>query len=139
VADRVDENLAITRRWYADWNKEGLPGFERVWAPDIVNYLPDDFPETGVVRGPEELARRVRGLLEGGGHFQMVPVSLEGHGDYVLAKLEVSTEGPISGAPVSMEFFQLMRYRDGLLVELRDFSDGDRARSEYRRLSGAER
>ena len=36
-------------------------------------------------------------------------------------------------------FFQVMRYRDGRLEELCDFLDEDQARSEYERLSAADR
>jgi ketosteroid isomerase-like protein len=135
----VEANLAITRRWYEEWNREGLPGFERVWAPDIVLYEAEEFPETGVFRGTDELGRHVRELLADGGHFQMVPTSLEGHGDYVLSAVEISVEGPSSGAAVTTPFFQLMRYRDGLLVELRDYLDGERARGEYERLTAEDR
>jgi ketosteroid isomerase-like protein len=139
VTETVDANLAITRRWYEEWNSEGLPGFERVWAPDIVLYEAPEFPETGVFRGAEALANHVRELLEGGGHFKMVPRSLEGRGDYVLSAVEVSVEGPSSGAAVTTPIFQLMRYRGGRLQELRDFLDGDQARDEYERLTASER
>ena len=135
----VEENIATTRRWYAEWNGEGLPGFERVWAPDIVLYEDEDFPETGVFRGTKELASHVKELLAGGGHFQMVPVSLEGSGDYVLSAVEVTVRGPHSGAAVTTPFFQVMRYRDGLIVELRDFHDGERARGVYEVLTGTDR
>jgi ketosteroid isomerase-like protein len=131
----VEENVARTRRWYEEWNEEGLPGFQRVWAPDIVLYEAAEFPETGVFRGTEEVARHVSELLEDGGHFKMVPVSVEGHGDYVFACVEVSVEGPSSGAAVTTPFFQVMHYRDGLLAELRDFLDEGHARGEYERLS----
>ena len=98
-----------------------------------------EFPETGVFRGAEELADHVRGLLEGGGHFKMVPRSLEGRGDHVFSALEVSVEGPSSGAAVTTPFFQLMRYREGRLVELRDFLDEGQARGEYERLTASDR
>jgi ketosteroid isomerase-like protein len=139
VTETVDANLAITRRWYEEWNREGLPGFERVWSPDIVLYEAPEFPETGVFRGAEELADHVRGLLEGGGHFKMVPRSLEGRGDYIFSAVEVSVEGPSSGAAVTTPFFQLMRYREGRLEELRDFLDEGQARAEYERLTVSDR
>ena len=131
----VESNIARTRRWYAEWNDEGLPGFERVWADDIVLHEASDFPETGVFRGIDELRRHVEELLRDGGHFKMEPVSVEGRSDYVLAAVEVRVQGPASGATATTPFFQLMRYRDGLLIELRDFLDGDRARDEYERLA----
>ena len=139
MTDTVEANVARTRRWYEEWNDEGLPGFERVWTPDIVLHEAKEFPETGVFRGTEEMARHVRELLEDGGHFQMVPVSLEGRGEYVLATVEVSVEGPASGATVTTPFHQLMQYRDGLIVEMRDYLDCDQARAEYDRLTAPER
>jgi ketosteroid isomerase-like protein len=139
VTETVDANLAITRRWYEEWNREGLPGFERVWAPDVVLHEAPEFPETGVFRGAEALADHVRGLVEGGGHFQMVPRGLEGRGDYVLSTVEVSVEGPSSGAAVTTPFFQLMRYEEGRMTELRDYLDEARARADYERLSAPER
>ncbi len=135
MTETEDVNLAITRRWYEEWNSEGLPGFERVWAPDIVLYEAEEFPETGVFRGAEELAEHVRDFLEDGGHFKMVPRSLEGRGDHVLAVVDVSVKGPTSGAAVTTPFFQVMRYEGGRLKELRDFLDEDQARAEYERLS----
>jgi ketosteroid isomerase-like protein len=131
----VEANLATTRRWYEEWNREGLPGFQRVWAPDIVLYEAPEFPETGVFRGADALESHVRELLEDGGHFKMEPRQLEGRGEWVLSLVEISVEGPSSGAAVTTPFFQLMRYRDGRLIELHDFMEGDQARSEYERLS----
>src|SRR5262249_3022291 len=139
VTGKVEENVARTRRWYAEWNDEGLPGFERVWADDIVLHEAPEFPETGEFRGTEDLRRHVEELLEDGGHFRMEPVSVEGHGDHVLAAVNVSVRGPVSGASATTPFFQVMRYRDGLIVELRDFLDEGQARTEYERLAHASR
>jgi ketosteroid isomerase-like protein len=139
VTDTVEANVARTRRWYEEWNDEGLPGFERVWAPDVVLHEAPEFPETGDFRGAGALADHIRDLLEGGGHFKIVPSSLEGRGDYVLASVEVSVKGPSSGAAVTTPFFQLMRYEDGRLKEMYDYQDEARARAEYERLSAPER
>jgi ketosteroid isomerase-like protein len=139
VSETVDANLARTRLWYEEWNSEGLPGFQRVWAPGIVLHEAAEFPETGIFRGAEALADHVRDLLQDGGHFQMVSRSLEGRGDYVFSVVGVSVKGPHSGAAVTTPFFQVMRYREGRLEELWDFLDEDRARSEYERLSAADR
>jgi ketosteroid isomerase-like protein len=139
VSETVDANLARTRRWYEEWNSEGLPGFERVWSPDIVLHEASEFPETGIFRGAAALAEHTRDLLEGGGHFQMVPRSLEGRGDFVFSVVEVSVKGPHSGAAVTTPFFQVMRYRDGRLEELWDFLDEETARGEYERLSATDR
>ena len=57
----------------------------------------------------------------------------------MCSPVEVRVEGPSSGAAVNTPFFQLMRYRDGRLEELRDFLDGDQARAEYERLSPPDR
>ena len=135
----MEANLALTRRWYEEWNSQGLEAFQRIWAPDIVLHEAPEFPETGVFRGAEALADHVRDLLEGGGHFQMAPRSLEGRGDYVLSVVEISVKGPSSGATVTTPFFQVMRYRDGRLQELRDFLHEDQARGEYERLTAPKR
>jgi ketosteroid isomerase-like protein len=139
VTDTVEANVARTRRWYEEWNDEGLPGFVRVWAPDIVLHEAPEFPETGIFRGADALADHVRDLLEDGGHFKMVPFSLEGRGDYVLSGVEVSVTGPTSGVAVTTPFFQLMRYEDGRLKEMYDYLDESKARAEYERLSAPER
>ena len=73
VSDTVEANVARTRQCYEEWNAEGLPGFERVWAPDIVLHEAPEFPETGVFRGAAALADHVRGLLEGGGTSRWWP------------------------------------------------------------------
>jgi ketosteroid isomerase-like protein len=59
VTKTEEANRPITLRWYDEWNSEGLPGFERVWAPDIVLHEAREFPETGVFRGTRALADRI--------------------------------------------------------------------------------
>lgn len=136
VGDTVEANLAAARRSYEVWNAEGMEAHrEQFWAPDIVFYEAAEFPDTGVFHGAEAFADHVRDLIEAMGHFQMEVHSLEGRGAYMLAELELTTEGHSSGAAVTTSHFQVGRWEGDRVVELRAYRDGARARAEYERLS----
>lgn len=135
VSEIVETNVALARRVYELWNRGGVEEFQTVWAPDIVFYEAPEFPDTGVVRGTDAFAAYNRDLVETVGHFQWQVRSLEGRGEYVLSTLEVSIEGASSGAAVTRPLFHVARYRDGRLLEMRSYLDGDQARRDYERLS----
>ncbi len=136
MSDTVKANLAQVRWALELWNAEGVEAsFEHVWAADIVFYEAPEFPDSGVFRGAEALAARCRELIEDVGHFKWKVLSLEGHGDYVLAALELSAEGSSSGAAVRTPYFHVARVGGGRTLELRSYLDGDHARRDYERFS----
>jgi hypothetical protein len=93
-------------------------------------------PDTGVFRGVEAVAGRMRELVEVAGHFQMDLRAIEGRGDYVLARCEITGEAPISGLRLRRPIFHVLRCRGGLVREFRAYFDAKRARRAYELLAG---
>jgi ketosteroid isomerase-like protein len=136
VSEAVQTNLELARQSYALWNASGVDAvLERFWAPDIVFYDLPEAPDTGVFRGAEEVAARLRAVLESWDHLPQFEVrSLEGWGDYTLATVELRVEGQGSGVALGVPQFHVARWADGQTSELRIYLDGDQARQEYERL-----
>jgi hypothetical protein len=110
---------------------------ERFWAPDIVFYDLPEAPDTGIFRGAEEFAARLRAVAESWDHLPIFEVrSIEGCGDYTLAAVDLRVEGQDSGLALAVPQFHVSRWTDGQTSELRIYQDGDQARREYERLNG---
>jgi ketosteroid isomerase-like protein len=137
MAHSVQANLALVRRTYELWNRGGPePLVEHVWPEDVVFHESPEMPDTGVFRGVEAVAGRMRELVELAGHFQMNLCSIEGRGDYVLAACDMSVEGAITGLRQRKRIFHVFRCRGGLVREFRAHFDARRARCEYEGLTG---
>jgi SnoaL-like protein len=137
VRETVQTNLELARQFYALWNASGVDAVrERFWAPDIVFYDLPEGPDTGIFRGAEEVAARLRAVVESWDHLPIFEVrSLEGCGDYTLASVELRVEGQASGVALAVPQFHVARSADGQTSEVRIYLDGDQARREYERLS----
>jgi ketosteroid isomerase-like protein len=66
-------------------------------------------------------------LPEGLGGFSAEAVSIEDRGDLVLVHTRSSATGPASGAPVVLDTFGFYRFRDGKIVEFRDYNTKEEA------------
>jgi ketosteroid isomerase-like protein len=137
VRETVQTNLELARQVNALWNASGVDAvLERFWAPDGVFYDLPEAPDTGIFRGAEEVAARLRTVMESWDHSPLFEVrSLEGCGNYTLATVELRVEGQGSGVALAVPQFHVSRWADGQTSELRIYSDGDQARREYERLS----
>jgi ketosteroid isomerase-like protein len=140
MAHSVHANLALVRRTYELWNRGGPELLvDRVWPADVVFHEAAEMPDTGVFRGVEAVADRMRELVALAGHFQIDVHSIEGRGDYVLAACDLNVEGAISGLRQRKRIFHVWRCREGLVREFRAHFDARRARREYERLAGGRR
>ncbi len=137
MSDGVEANLVLTRQGYELWNAGGAEAMaEHFWAPDVVLYASPEAPDRGIWRGAEEVVARMHEFIEAMGHIQVRVRSLEGRGEWVLAALDASLVGSVSGAPVAASYFQVLRWGAGRVREIRSFLDADQARCEYERLAG---
>jgi ketosteroid isomerase-like protein len=94
------------------------------WAhPDIEWQTLDAFPDAGTYRGPEGVRAFFQTWLDTFRGFRLhleKCVAVDEH--RVIARLRVSGEGAGSGVEVeSPPFFQLIEFRDGLLIRARMF------------------
>jgi hypothetical protein len=137
MAPSVHANLGLVRRTYELWNRGGPDQLvEEIWPPDVVFHESPEMPDTGVFRGVDAVAGRMRELVEAAGHFQMNLCAIEGRGDYVLATCEIIGEAPISGLRLKRRMYHVLRCGGGLVREFRAHFDAKRARREYERLAG---
>ena len=138
VRTTVDANLALVRRSYELWNRDGLePLIEQIWPPDIVFHETVELPDAGVYRGVEAVAGRMRDLVEAAGHFQMSVRTLEGCGEYVLAVCELNARGAATGLRLTQRLCHVFRCRGGRVREFRAHLDCRRARLDYEQLCAA--
>ena len=137
MSEAVRTNLELARQTYALWNTGGVEALveSSLAAPDIVFYDIPEVPDTGIFRGPEEFAARVRVIMESLDHFQLEVRSLEGCRDYTLATLELTFTGPGSGVALAGPQFHIFRWADGRVREFRIYGDGNQARREYEHLT----
>jgi len=133
----VDSNLALVRRTYELWNSGGPePLVEEIWPSDVVFHETPEMPDTGVYRGVDAVAGRMRELVETAGHFQITVCSLECCGDYVLAACVMSARGAISGLRLTRRIFHVLRCGGGRVREFRAHFDACQARRDFDRLCG---
>jgi ketosteroid isomerase-like protein len=138
LSPAADANIELVRRTYELWNAGGAqPLVEQIWPPDIVFYETPEMPDTGVYRGVDAVAGRMRDLVEAAGHFQITVCSLECCGDYVLAACVMSARGAISGLRLTRRIFHVLRCGGGHVREFRAHFDARQARREYERLCGS--
>lgn len=136
VSDPVPTNSALIRRAYELWSTGAVEALlEHVFTPDIVLYDIPDAPDTGTFRGADEVAAHIRTIMAALGHMQYEVRSVEERGDYGLATLEMSVKGASSGVALTLPSFQVSRWTNGRMRELRAYLDADQAREEYERLS----
>jgi ketosteroid isomerase-like protein len=104
--------------------------------PDIEWQTLDMFPDAGTYRGPEGVRAFFQTWLDTFRGFRLhLEKCVAVDEDRVLAMLRVSGEGAGSGVEVeSPPFFQLIEFRDGLLIRARMFqSEGEALEAAERR------
>ena len=91
--------------------------------PDVEWQTLDAFPDAGTYRGPEGVLSFFETWFDTFKGFRLHLEKCEAvDNNRVLARLRVSGEGVESGVEVgSPPFFQLLEYRDGLLIRARMF------------------
>jgi ketosteroid isomerase-like protein len=118
-----DENVERVRGAIEALNAGDIETAVRHVHPDVEWQTLDFFPDAGTYRGPEGLLAFFGNWLDTFRGFRLhleECAPMDKH--QVLARLRVSGEGAESGIEVeSPPFFQLIEYRDGLLIRARMF------------------
>ena len=107
---------------------------EHVLAPDVVFYDDPEIVDTGVFKGADEFAARVREITESMGHFQYTVEALETSDGYVFAATQVTSTGSSSGVPLAVPQYHILHWQDGRVKEFRSYFDHDQALAAYARL-----
>ena len=115
--DRAKEfvDLAVQR----DWRQLDL------MAEDVVYHPIAEVTETGEYRGRDGYRRYMEAFLEGEWASDLVfgATSLREYGDAVVVRFEMTGRGRASGIDLDIRIFQVLHFRDGLIVQIEDFID----------------
>ena len=117
------ENVERLKRAVEALNDRNMEAVLKFGHPEIVWQTLDAFPDAGTYRGPEGVLSFFQAWLDTFKGFRLHLEKCEAVDEHrVLARLRVSGEGAESGVEVeSPQFFQLLEYRDGLLIRARMF------------------
>jgi ketosteroid isomerase-like protein len=118
-----EENVEKIRRGFEAMRRGDVAAFLEI-ADEAVEYEPISAPlfGLGVIRGRAAVERfftvdQPQGLAD----FRAEAVSIEDRGDVVLVHTRASATGTSSGAAVVLDSFGFFRFRDGKVIEFRDF------------------
>jgi ketosteroid isomerase-like protein len=117
------ENVDRLREAVEAINRRDIDGALNLSHPDIEWQTLDSFPDAGTYHGPEGVRSFFQTWLDTFKGFRLHLEKCEAvDNNRVLARFRVSGEGVESGVEVeSPPFFQLLEYRDGLMIRTRMF------------------
>ena len=97
--------------------------------PDLEFHDAPELPDAQVIQGREASLARMDSFMEQLGRFSIpvCEVSERTHG--VFVRVAPSSRAP-SGVTIEWEVFCVMRFRDGLMVEIRNYFDRETALAE---------
>ena len=117
------ENVDRVKQAVEAMNDRNIEAALKFAHPDVEWQTLEGFPDGGTFRGPEGVLSFFQTWLDTFKGFRLHLERCEALDEHrVLAMLRVSGEGVESGVEVeSPSFFQLLEYRDGLLIRTRMF------------------
>lgn len=123
---RRDAELA--RRAFEAWEEGTLREYaERHVHPDLEFHDAPEMPDAQIVRGREAALARMDSYMEQLGRFSIPVCEVEERSEGVFVRVAPSGRAPASGVAIDWEVFCVMRFRDGLMVELRNYFDRETA------------
>lgn len=112
--------MEIVRAIFRGWNDRGVEGMLPFFQPDI-EYSPME--EGGSIYGHDGLRRYFERWMEPWEEFEVGPTEFLHAGDRVLNGTAVKGRGRGSGVPVTMEYWQVWRFRDGRAARWEEYLD----------------
>jgi ketosteroid isomerase-like protein len=116
------ENVAVARRAYDAFERDGLDGLLRYLHPEIEWTTTGTFIEAGTYRGHEEVRRYLGSMLDEFEDSRNEPQELIDAGDQVVVSARLTGRGKRSGAPVELTLTSVAAVRDGMFVRVRNYS-----------------
>jgi ketosteroid isomerase-like protein len=116
-----EENVEIVRHLYATLNRGDIDAVLDVLDPHVEWWARGDNPETEVVTGYEGVKRfwtEITDVLE---ELQIEPTEIIDAGEYAIAA--VSQVARARGAVIEQHEVHVGRFRDGKIIEMREFHD----------------
>ena len=121
------ENVELARRAFDAYNRRDFPAFFALCDPELTYRNREDEPDVRLYQGLEDYKRYVESWLETFGDLQLEPQDFIDLGDEVIAVAELRGRGGSSGPEVQGSYVFLLRFRDGLIVEGREYATSEEA------------
>lgn len=118
-------NVEIVKRMYGDLNQWNLDAMLAVLDPDMEWWTRRDNPDTTLLRGREGFSAHwaeITGVLE---EFRQQPTEVTDAGEYVVVCVHQVTR--TRGVLIEQDEVHVWRFREGCVVELREFHEKDEA------------
>lgn len=118
-------------RMYDTWNADGVEAFRAHCTPEVIWHDDPQLPDASRCEGVEAVMARFQDYIDAVGHFRIDVREVGGLDDgrhYSVVSVTVRGEG--SGAVVTNDHVHVMRVDEGLVAELWQHLDADRARRE---------
>jgi ketosteroid isomerase-like protein len=112
------ENTDVVRRIYEDWGQGRFDAGSELFDPWVVLVLRGDFPDAGAYLGPAEIRKYMRSFLRDWDHAAIEGREFIAAGDSVVVGVHQHAAGKGSGAPVSMDYFQIWTFRGGSVIRI---------------------
>ena len=121
----------LARGAFEAWEEGTLREYaERHVHPDVEFHDAPEMPDAQVVTGRDAALARMDSYMEQLGRFSIPVCEVEDRSEGVFVRVAPSGRAPASGVAIEWEVFCVMRFHDGLLVELRNYFDRETALAE---------
>ena len=111
------------REAYAALNRNDIPGFVSLFAPEVVFLEPEDFPMAGTYRGLAEVTAHVKRARSTWAEGSCEPEQFIVAGDKVVALVQVHVRLRDETDWREGALADVYTFRDGKAVEMRVFAD----------------
>lgn len=116
-------NAEVVRGIYADWGRGDFRAGTDLYDPHLVLVIREDFPETGVYVGLEEVGGYMRGFLADWTDAVIEAEEVVDAGDSVAVAVHQRATGSGSGASVEMRYWQVWTFRGGSVIRIESIQE----------------
>jgi ketosteroid isomerase-like protein len=123
----VDQfDLERARAAYGTLRSDMTPN-PQLFHPDVEWHNVPELPGAGVHRGIDAMMADIRAQAEAWDDRRFEPVEVVTTPNGAVVRVEVTAQGRSSGAPVRLEVFHVLTFRDGKVARVQAFLDRDTA------------
>ena len=120
----AQETVEIVRSVFRGWNEDGIDGMLPFFHDDI-EYLPME--ERGVIHGHDGLRRYFDRWMDAWDELRISLTEIIVANEQVFNGITLQGRGHGSGVEVTMEFWQVWRFREGRAVRWEEYPDRSEA------------
>ena len=122
-----EANVEVVRDLIHAFNVRDEPRAREIFAPDVVMFAPEGWPEAGPERGVDAVVGQFDRLADDWESFAVTILSEETTAESVLLRLNWRAKSASTGLAFEMELSGVYRFQDGRVVEVTFFWEHDEA------------